>query len=226
MRSAPLRGHVLRSRGCRCLLVRTPSHLLGDVERRCRVRRTRRRHPAGDRRGFARGRIVRFQIEHRGLGVPGTDVIVHAYPQNVVSCGYTFEVGQRYIVQAYETKGVLATHMCGVVRVTEAPDELAFLREFAGPARGGRLFGLVYRTEDWRLMPPGDEGARMIPVAGARVRVTGRVSRESPPVPTACTAASKLPPGTYQFSLVPPPGLAPPGDPLPKEYRVRIDQRL
>jgi hypothetical protein len=109
------------------------------------------------------------------------------------------------------------------VPYAEAAEDLELLKAMAGQPRGGQLFGTVFRAEDARLLSPNDprNGGGAFPgIPGARVRVTGPVSRQYTTGFDGRYNIRDLPPGTYQFSLLAPPGLAPPGPPLPPEHRV------
>src|SRR5262245_30533632 len=58
-------------------------------------------------------RAVRFRLEKRGKGTNGKEAIVLSAPQNGINCGYTFQVGQSYVVYAYSGEGGrLTTNMC------------------------------------------------------------------------------------------------------------------
>jgi hypothetical protein len=169
--------------------------------------------------GAPASRAIRFAVQQPGRSQVGPEAVVYANPSNGNTCGITFVVGQRYVVQAGRKAGVLTTSGCTSRLASDAPDDVELLQDLAGPVRGGRVFGLVHRWDDWRLRPAGRESQE--PLAGARVRVTGRVSREATTDAGGRYDIRDLPPGTYQIAIVPPPGLATPGPPLPPEQRVR-----
>src|SRR5262245_21218595 len=95
--------------------------------------------PIADRPGLL---AVSFDVDTRGRGVDGDRVVVESAPQNGVNCGYTFQVGQRYVVFASASPdGRLTTSMCsGTKLAAAAADELAFLAEVMGPPQGVRIF--------------------------------------------------------------------------------------
>jgi hypothetical protein len=159
---------------------------------------------------------VLFSVERRGRGVSSDAIVVESPAQNGVNCGYTFQVGERYVVYTMETPdGKLITSMCaGNKRFADAAADLAFLEEVTGPPRGVRVFGHVRRVEeDLTSFSRRDYGG----VANARVRVAGeQVSRETLTTPTGDYDFRDLPPGTYQVTVTPPPGLALAGSPLPR----------
>src|SRR4051794_37008575 len=92
---------------------------------------------------------VRLDVDQRGRGVASDTVVVESAPQNGFNCGYTFAVGQRYVVYAQTAPGgQLTTSMCsGNKLAAVAAVDLAFLREVTGPPRGVRVFGHVRRVE-------------------------------------------------------------------------------
>jgi hypothetical protein len=161
-------------------------------------------------------RAVRFSVERRGRGVSTDTVTIESQQQDGVNCGYTFQVGEQYIVYAIETRdGKLMTHMCaGNRRYADAAADLAFLAEVTGPQRGVRVFGHVRRVEDdLTSFSRRDYGG----VADAHVRLVGeRAVRETITTQTGDYDFRDLPPGTYQVTVTPPPGLAFAGPPLPR----------
>ena len=102
--------------------------------------------PVPDRPGML---AVHFDVDQRGRGVESGIVVVESAPQNGVNCGYTFRVGERYVVYAHAAPaGQLTTNMCsGTKLAAAAAADLAFLKEVTGPPRGVRVFGHVRRVE-------------------------------------------------------------------------------
>jgi hypothetical protein len=161
---------------------------------------------------------VQFDVDQRGRGVDSDTVVVESAPQNGVNCGYTFTVGQRYVVYAQSAPGgQLTTNMCsGTKLASAAAIDLAFLKEVTEPPRGVRVFGHVRRVEyDLVSFNRRDYGG----VAGARVQLVGdRVSREGISGPDGDYDFRDLPAGTYKVTVTPPKGLALAGPPLPREH--------
>jgi hypothetical protein len=160
---------------------------------------------------------VRFAVDQRGRGVNTDTVVVESAPQNGINCGYTFSLGERYVVYAHAVKGApLTTTMCsGNKLAAEAAADLAFLKEIAGPRRGIRVFGQVRRVENnLASFSPRDYGG----VAGVRVQAIGAGgSREAVTEGDGMWDFRDLRPGTYQVALTLPEGLRLAGPPLPRE---------
>jgi Carboxypeptidase regulatory-like domain len=160
---------------------------------------------------------VHFDVDQRGPGVNSSIVVVESVPQNGFNCGYTFTVGQRYVVYAQSTPGgQLTTDMCsGTKLAAGAAVDLAFLKEITGPPRGVRVFGHVRRVEyDLVSFNRHDYGG----VAGAHVQLIGDGgSREATTGADGEYDFRDLPAGTYKVTVTPPKGLALAGPPLPRE---------
>ena len=158
---------------------------------------------------------VRFDVDQRGRGVESDSVTIESAPQDGVNCGYTFRVGERYVVYASAgANGQLTTSMCsGTKLATAAAADLAFLREVTGPPRGVRVFGHVRRVEeDLVSFNRRDFGG----VSGARIQLNGdTVSREVTTGADGDYDFRDLPAGTYTVNVTPPKGLALAGPPLP-----------
>jgi hypothetical protein len=219
MRLAILTILVLGSAGvvpadaCRCGPPRAPCAEYWGVSA-VFVGTVRQIRPVAERPGLL---AIHFDVDQRGRGVNSDTVIVET-PQCGVSCGYTFTLGQPYVVYARSALGgQLTTNMCsGTKPAAAAAADLTFLKEVTGRPRGVRVFGHVRRVEDDLVsFSKRDYGG----VAGARVQLVGdRVTREATTGPDGDYDFRDLPAGTYRVTVTPPKGLALAGPPLPREY--------
>ena len=160
---------------------------------------------------------VSFNVDARGRGVGSDTVEIVSAVQNGSNCGFTFRLGERYIVYGHtDPSGQLATNMCTGTRLaSQAAADIAFIQEVTSRPKGGvRVFGQVRRVEHDLTSPNTrrDNGG----VAGARVDLTGdRASRSGVTAPDGRLDSNDLPAGTYRLSVAPPEGLAFAGPPLP-----------
>lgn len=83
---------------------------------------------------------IRFEVDQRGRGIESDTALVESEPQNGFNCGYTFHLGERYVVYAYTSPGgQLTTDMCsGTKPARAAAADLALLEEITGKPRGVR----------------------------------------------------------------------------------------
>jgi hypothetical protein len=161
-------------------------------------------------------KLISFDVEQAGRGIAGKRVTVESGVQTGASCGFTFQLGQRYVVYGRGSAAKLTTDMCaGTKLAAEAAEDLAFLKELAGPARGVRIFGTVRRIEsDLRSFSEQDFGA----ARGARIEARGaRGSHAATVGADGRFDMRDLPPGTYNVTISLPTGLALAGPPLPPE---------
>ena len=159
---------------------------------------------------------IHFDVDQRGRGVNSDTVVIESAPQNGANCGYTFTVGQRYVVYAQSAPGgQLTTNMCsGTKLAAAAAVDLAFLKEVTGPPRGVRVFGHVRRVETDLV---GNRHAITAASPARARRVVGdRVSREATTGADGDYDFRDLPAGTYKVTVMPPKGLALAGPPLPR----------
>lgn len=161
--------------------------------------------PVAERPGML---AVHFAVDQRGRGVDGDTIVIEAAPQNGVNCGYTFQMGGRYVVYASDGPGERpTTTMCsGTKPAAQAAADLAFLDEVNGPPQGVRVFGQVRRFEiDLVTSRSRDYGG----VSGARVELMGSAaSRIATTGQNGSYEFRDLSAGTYTVTITVPPGLA------------------
>lgn len=150
-----------------------------------------------------------FDVDRRGEGVRSDTVVVESQSSggSIDACGFTFLVGQRYVVYAHRTSsGRLTTSGCsGTKAAAMGQADLAFLEEVTGPPRGVRVTGRVHRRDAGFSSRGPHDG----PVPGARVRLAGdRAARETVTGPDGEYDFRDLPVGTYTVTVTPPRGLA------------------
>jgi len=109
-------------------------------------------------------------------------------------CSYSFRVGERYLVYAYQRDGHFGTSICSRTRpIQKAEDDLDFLRRAKDGLAQGKIFGLVTREHTDYYSPNPTQ-----PVAGALVGLQP-LAEDSKLV---CRAADDK--GHYEFSNLPP----------------------
>lgn len=151
-----------------------------------------------------RSKLVRFEIERsfRNATAGGVEIITAA---SGPACGYGFQVGKRYLVYAWKTKGGrLGTGLCSRTRPLEnAADDLQYLTSIPVTATGARVYGRVNQVE-W---DPGPEvRVDYGPVEGLRVYVTGSgFAREVQTDDDGRYEIAGVPKGSYRLGIVVPP---------------------
>jgi hypothetical protein len=149
-------------------------------------------------------RLVRLSIDQVFRGIDGSEVEVLTGLGDG-DCGYGFKLGGQYLVYAGRSKdNRLYTSICSRTRpLSEATEDLAFIRELTKAASGSTIFGDVKRV---RLSDPTE---RFKPVEGIRIII------ESPSKRVEVTTNSKgryrasgLPPDTYKVKIDLPEGLS------------------
>jgi hypothetical protein len=110
------------------------------------------------------------------------------------SCGYSFEVGQRYlIVGSRRADGRIAVSHCSLTRrVADAAGLLDYARTLDGPASQTLVWGRIRMLSRWT-----DSTLEYEPIEGARVIVTGPVDRNLATDAEGRYRISDLPPGAY-----------------------------
>lgn len=143
-------------------------------------------------------RLVRLTIDQVFRGIDGSEVEVLTGLGDA-DCGYEFKLGGQYFVYANRSKdNRLYTGICSRTRpLSEATEDLAFIRELTKAASDSTIFGEVKRVRE------SDPNERLKPVEGIRIII------ESPSKRVEVTTNSK---GRYRASGLP-----------PDAYKVKVD---
>ena len=115
---------------------------------------------------------IRFLVQENFLGAPGYEVEIHSGTGGG-DCGYWFRRNESYVVYAYrsEQDNKLYTNICTrTAHVSQAEEDLAYLRGLANAKPGATLYGRLLRLVGDPEHGPYSEGPKM---AGVKVVVTG-----------------------------------------------------
>jgi hypothetical protein len=115
-------------------------------------------------------------------------------------CGYRFEVGRRYVIDAFRSpaSGSLSAGICSLTRpLEEAGELLVFLESLDRPSPGGRAFGTVQVSSHSSDLGQPDR----TPLEGVRVLLHGPRSGSITTGVDGTYAFGELPPGQYQLSV-------------------------
>lgn len=151
-------------------------------------------------------RLLRFTVDQPFRGMQSAEVeVITGWGGG--DCGYQFKIGQRYLVYAYrEEKGTrLSTSSCTRTRLlTEANDDLSFIRGLATSNANGFIFGTIgKRNHEWK------EGENWYkPVADVEVMIEGEgTQHQAQSDSDGKFRVDKVLPGKYVVKLKLPPGL-------------------
>lgn len=118
-----------------------------------------------------RSRLVTMDVEAGFVNAPSgrVDVVTGLGGGD---CGYSFENGRRYLVYAWKRGASgLSTGICSRTRLlSDAAEDLRYLKTIAAPAGGARVFG---RIHEWRRDPAEETGVDYGPLQGIPVSVRG-----------------------------------------------------
>ncbi len=136
--------------------------------------------------------------DSRHLLGKGADTIVTS--GDGASCGYTFKVGQRYVIDVYRGSGTLSTGSCSQTKpIEQAGPLLAYIDSLARPSPGATVTGCCSAVNSWlrvRADGPRHEGVR-----GVKVTVDGPVSRTTATTQDGAFSFDRLPPGHYRLDV-------------------------
>jgi 5-hydroxyisourate hydrolase-like protein (transthyretin family) len=130
----------------------------------------------GNKTAYDVGAIY-FAVEEAFSGVkPRSRITIHSGTGGA-DCGYWFRRGERYLVYAYgDDKGKLYTNICTRTRlISEAAEDLPFLRALPAEGTGVRLYGVVAKPA-WASEQGGEGGdkeRKVEGIAGITVTVKG-----------------------------------------------------
>ena len=140
---------------------------------------------------------IRFLVQENYKGAPGYEVEIHSGTGGG-DCGYWFLRNESYVVYAYGSSedNKLYTNICTRTRhVTEAAEDLEYLRGLSAAKPGATLYGRLVRHIGDTYHGPFKEGPKM---AGVKIHVTG----DGKKIETVTNDAGEyrvtgLPPGDY-----------------------------
>ena len=139
-------------------------------------------------------RAYKFSVEQSYLGVDGTEVEIFT-GLGGGDCGYSFKIGQRYLVYAHSYQNRLSTNICARTRpFASATEDLAFLGNLSSAAAGATVYGEVFygeRKGNSRGLP----SDVLVKIEGGDVR------REIRPDAQGRYRFSGLPPGKFKITL-------------------------
>lgn len=160
--------------------------------------------PSKDERELYRtGVVVKFSVEQSYLGVDGTEVEVFT-GRGGGDCGYTFKVGERYLVYAYRDHIRLTTSICTRTKpFARATEDLAFLGNLSSATAGATIYGQVVRPNEPKSDSSPIYSEMVVLVEGDKVR------QELRPDKQGMFRISGLVPGKFKVTLK-----------LPKELTV------
>jgi Carboxypeptidase regulatory-like domain len=151
-------------------------------------------------------RHVTLSVQRAARGVTGAAVEVST-GLGGGDCGFDFRVGERYIVYARKTAdGSLSVSICSRTRrLAEAGEDLAYLDAMPTSAAAGTVSGTIEYFNPRDPTAP----AKRTPVGDVQVLVRGSSGVFSGMSGTdGHYTIARVPPGVYEFQVLPPPGFS------------------
>jgi hypothetical protein len=150
-------------------------------------------------------RMVHIAVERVVRGVEGTVVDVWT-GMGGGDCGFDFKAGERYVVYAWRRDGALTTGICSRTRLlSDAAEDLAYFAALPSAPSAGVVSGTIVH---FATRGP-DVPTEKVPVADVQVllRSTGGVFSGMTD-PAGRYTIAHVPPGTYDFEVLPPSGFS------------------
>lgn len=148
---------------------------------------------------------IRFQVTEAFSGVTSSIVVISSGTGGA-DCGYWFKRRESYLVYAFGEPEQLSTSFCTrTAPISDAGEDLVFLRNLPKTGTGGALFGVVNRVVGDVEHGP----TEVSPMVGVKVIIEGaRVRRELFTDADGRYGANGLPEGEYDVRLDIPANLA------------------
>ena len=144
-----------------------------------------------------RGRLVHLR-DLRDWSKRGEDIVTTG--SGLGDCGYGFEVGTRYLIEAYrDATGRLTTSVCTATGpLAAASEQLAYLASLNDPSAGAAILGsTTLARSSGVLISHGD------PPPGFHLSVSGPVQRSLATEVRGNFVFDGLPPGVYELEVAP-----------------------
>jgi hypothetical protein len=131
------------------------------------------------------------------IGAPETVITTEIAEE---TCGYPFEVGRRYLIDADRNPdtGRLRTSRCSLTRpIEQAGEVLTYLSSLSQPSAGGTVSGEVRLSSGSSRM--GDPART--PIAGVRIILNGPRPASALTGPEGTFSFADVPPGAYRLTV-------------------------
>jgi len=169
--------------------------------------------------------MVHFSVEEVFRGVKGNEIEIASGIRRLGNLrtsadgmGYSFEIGQRYLVYGYRstTDRWIRASRCSRTRpLAEAADDLKYIRGLSRAQPGANIFGMVFRRGEW--IQDDREG----PLKGIRVYARGQGSEFKAVTNSKGEYSfSGLRLGSYKVGFIVPPNFAADQN----DYTVELEQ--